>query len=124
MQTNAILRDYDGVFCVESFNPVLVKNSDPSFLRGQLGSWVAAKHVPSLLGRILLHNFITNIVSKPHFVAICITHWTMSLVRFVPVFWKDIPLILWTVQSEKDALQARNDPRITAVIFEGFLPLI
>ncbi|MBE6036178.1 MAG: glycerophosphodiester phosphodiesterase [Clostridiales bacterium] len=68
-----MLKAYDGEYCIESFDPSLVrwfKVNAPEVLRGQLAS------APETLGKgkkywpaLLLGNLLTNFLTRPHFIA-------------------------------------------------------
>ena len=56
------------------------------------------------------------------YISINWAQWNASLVRLVPIFWKDAPLVAWTVYSQKDADEVYNNPHFIGLIFEGFIP--
>ena len=120
--SNELLKDYEGPFCVESFHPGQVKDSDKSFVRGQLGAMVEPIHCPSLFLRLVICHFLANFTSRPNYLSICWDEWHKSLVGLVPKFWKDTPLLAWTIHNQKEADEVINNPHFFGFVFEGFIP--
>ena len=116
-KTYAILSDYEGQVCIESFNPMIVRwfrFHARDLVRGQLATTVkdygdsTSKPTAFLLSRCLL-----NFLSRPQFIA-------------YRVGWRPLPVHLsealgamrfgWTVRNE------RHERRRDAVIFEFYRP--
>ncbi len=119
----AILLQYTGAFCVESFDPRIVawwKKHARQVLRGQLASTYRDLHrhqgaaVCFAVSRLL-----TNVLARPHFVAYS-KHRTSWLAKLC-VRLGAMPVV-FTAHPEDDVkkLQREND----AVIFEYYNPLI
>lgn len=117
----AMLKDYQGDYCLESFHPVIVqylKKHAPAILRGQLSSGRLGSEIKPQTAFLLKH-LLLNVLSRPHFIAYDFYHdrtpslWLNRLL-FKPLF------VAWTVKSQAalDAALKRYD----AVIFEGFTP--
>ncbi|MEG1074938.1 MAG: glycerophosphodiester phosphodiesterase family protein [Ruthenibacterium sp.] len=115
-----ILCDYTGAYCIESFDPRIVrwfKKHEPQVLRGQLSdapkSFVGK---PPLLA-FVLGNLLTNILARPQFVAYG-PHKKPLLARFSDLC--GVMRVCWTVHPTDDiaAKEAEND----AVIFEYYSP--
>ena len=72
-KTLALLQDYPGDVCIESFDPRIVRwfyKHAPRYVRGQLAQ--PAKDYPAAQGKILpvlLANGLTNIMCRPQFIA-------------------------------------------------------
>ncbi len=116
-----LLRNYKGIFCIESFSPFIVgwfKKNAPDIFRGQLSA--PAKEFKGELNRLpafFLSNMLTNCIARPQFssyhkekrsltVKLC---EAMGAMRFV-----------WTVRPADDIkkLEKKHD----AVIFEFYKP--
>ena len=122
-----LLSDYEGMYCVESFHPMVIwwmKHHAPQVARGLLADRyvtgeLGMKHNTPLtwLSQELMYNFIL----KPHFIAY--NHQTAAATRTLRLthrLWHT-PCIAWTIRSEEQETAARA-LLFDAVIFEGYLP--
>ncbi|MDY4793029.1 MAG: glycerophosphodiester phosphodiesterase family protein, partial [Pararoseburia sp.] len=71
---DAMLREYKGVYCVESFNPLLVlwyRRHHNDIVRGILSDSYVKEgfHAFPKWGYFVLHNLLTNGIAKPDFIA-------------------------------------------------------
>lgn len=79
----AMLKKYKGDYCVESFQPVIVrwfKKNAPQVLRGQLSS--PARDMRGEIGgpaAFLLGNLLTNVLARPQFIAYSLTAKSFSV---------------------------------------------
>jgi glycerophosphoryl diester phosphodiesterase len=119
----AILLQYTGAFCVESFDPRIVawwKKHARQVLRGQLSSNYRdlRKHQGAVIS-FALSRLLTNVLARPHFVAYS-KHRTSHLAKLcvqmgaMPVVFTARP------EDDTDKLQRENE----AVIFEYYTPRI
>ena len=117
----AQLRGRKGPFCVESFDPLVVRwfrKNEKKVFRGQLayGLNVRGRH-PLNMKNALLASMMINVLGRPDFVAF--DHQCKRSVPFRLMNFLYHPLLAaWTVQEEKDMDPDRWDMRI----FEGFIP--
>ena len=116
-KTLAILKEYTGVYCIESFNPLIVnwfKKNAPYIFRGQLATKKENyKGYANSLASILA-NCTLCAINKPDFIA----YENIKRPRKVLAYRrKGVMLMAWT-SKEPDVDQAQND----AVIFEGYRP--
>ncbi len=114
----AALRDYPGAWCVESFDPRIVrhlKKHAPEVFRGQLGY---AGRGEKGLGR-LLGTMVMNALGRPDFIAWRHEDDGCPAMRVQRALFRP-HLVAWTVRSQQrmDALRGRYDLQI----FEGFVP--
>ena len=119
-----ILKDYRGVYCMESFDPRCVawlRRNRPQIIRGQLTeNFVAndSKLHPAI--RFALTHNLLNFATVPDFVAYKFADrkdtFTNSLCRKA---W-DIQGVSWTIRSQEDFDTAVNEGWLP--IFEGFEP--
>lgn len=117
----AMLRAYQGVFCIESFQPVIVgwfRKNAPDILRGQLsaGREEFRKELNPVAGWALSH-VLTNVVARPQFLA----YHKVKKSRTARLCTKlGAMRFVWTVRDTDDIkkITAQND----AVIFEFYQP--
>ena len=117
------LDSYDGPFCIESFNPMIVqwfKIHRPAYLRGFLSTDFFKRRLPiSWVEKFVLTNCLTNFFTRPDFIAYDIRYrnqlsnrictWLYGLVR-----------VGWTVQNEEEL--RRMEAFYDVIIFDSFLP--
>lgn len=123
---NARLQSYHGEYCVESFNPLLLrwyKKHAPQVFRGQLASGHKMGKRESVDKRILhfLHaNLLGNFLSRPDFVSYDrMTDRNISF-RLMRGLFRPT-LAVWTVRSQ-DELERLN-ACYDGLIFEAFMPI-
>lgn len=109
----AILRPYTGAYCVESFDPRVLrwfKKNQPRVLRGQLA------FAPKGFYNRLYGGLFLDFMSRPHFIAYIIGKKPLS-VRLVE---RSAMKIAWVATPDMDiaALEGEND----AIIFEYYTP--
>lgn len=116
-----ILRNYKGPFCVESFNPLMMRwfrKNAPDVIRGILSKrFTKEDQISPILG-FFLTTLMTNCLSRPDFIAYLHTdhHQVMfHLARFLGAM-----AIAWTVKSPEEAVACSQD--FDTIIFEGYLP--
>ena len=121
-KTYEVMRDYDGLWCVESFDPRVLKwfrKHAPEVWRGQLVT--RRKNmiglVPSPLP-FLLANVMFNFMGRPHFIAHSKGGTSIS-VRMCE-FFGAAPMV-WTVDDSDD--RKWYEYRNLCVIFEYYTPL-
>lgn len=115
-----LLENYDGLYCIESFNPmvlVYLKKHRPDLVRGQLSG--PFKKKKGLL-YWLLRNLWTNVLTRPDFIAY------QSAAAPGNVFLKLIKLVyapLMVVYTTKSKAEYQaNTKFFDCQIFEGFEP--
>ncbi|HEM3726246.1 TPA: hypothetical protein U1D16_001659 [Streptococcus suis] len=118
-RTIAELDVYEGLFMVESFNPLVVayfRKHRPTYIRGQLsGNLGDRKGIIYIAVRYLL----SNVLARPDFVAYDHLYQNnLSLQLLKSVF--GIPLVCYTVKSPEE--YEKNKSMFDLQIFEGFDP--
>ncbi len=119
----AVLKEYQGIYCVESFDPravAYVKKHYPSFVRGQLAhnSLREKSKVPFILRFLLTYNLM-NFLTLPDFIAYRYCD-RKNLSNFVcRKFWS-VQGVSWTLTDEKQWKTAVDEGWIP--IFENFNP--
>jgi len=111
----AVLDEHDGAFCVESFNPHIVRwfrRHAPDLLRGQLTAQRRELDVGSVLA-FMASRVMFNFLGRPHFIAHRVGKKALS-VRIAEAL--GAMRVCWTAHDRRE--EAAND----AVIFEHYHP--
>ncbi len=118
---DAILSEYTGEYCIESFNPILVawyRKHRPEIMRGQLYTNVCREKKTSALN-IALTGLMLNFLARPDFIAYDIKHPKTLPLILVRGLFKPYGFA-WTIRTADGfdiARKYRSHP-----IFEGELP--
>lgn len=119
----SILDNYKGVYCIESFNPLVVlwyKKNRPKVIRGQLSTnYLKNDTKQNKIFSFLLQNLLFNFITKPNFISYNYKyHDNFSLVLCKKLY--KITTIAYTIPSkiELDNYFKSFD----LFIFENFLP--
>ncbi len=115
-----LLDDYDGIYCVESFNPMHLrwfKKHRPKVIRGQLSTAFGKRDDKKGLLYKLLRHLLLNFLSRPHFIAYEYKYNNLSL-RLCALLGAH--MVCWTPQSSDDVDVSKKHYR--TFIFEGFEP--
>ncbi len=118
--TMALLRDYDGDYCVESFHPMVVRwfrFHAPDAVRGQLvNGRRSSPNLPFLLA-FSIEQLWSNMLTRPHFIAYNERDRNRAL-RIVQRL--GAMTVMWTVKTpERHAELAKVED---AIIFERYMP--
>ena len=121
-KTAAMLAEYPGVYCVESFDPRVLlwfKQHAPQVLRGQLSMNFLREREPgmSLPLAILLTGMLTNFLTRPDFIAYQLKDQkALPFVICRKIFRE--PTAAWTVRSYEEEKQSQKN--FDSIIFENF----
>ena len=120
----AMLDEYDGVYCLESFDPRCVfwlRKHRPDLIRGQLTeNFFKSKTTPLPWAlKFLLTNQVMNFLICPDFVAYKFKDRKNLSDVIVRKLWKT-PSVTWTLVSQEDFDAAVSEGRVP--IFESFEP--
>ena len=100
-----MLDEYNGIFCVESFDPCIIqkiKKMRPQYVRGQLITNTSKKKTfKNSIINFLLSSMVVNVLSRPDFVAYDV-NIKCNLSVFICKRLFKIPMFAWTVASEQD----------------------
>ena len=119
-KTRDALLGYKGNYCIESFDPFVVrwfKKNAPEVIRGQLSCDHKTSNL-SLFKRWLLANLKLCNWNGSQFIAYDVN--TLANVKAVKKYAKKIPIVAWTVKSKQQYEQAK--PYIDNIIFDSFVP--
>lgn len=123
-KTCQMLDRYQGLFCLESFDPRCVRwlrKNRPDLIRGQLTeNFFRSKtsKLPWIL-KLLLTSQVINFIIRPDFVAYKFHDRKNISNLFVRGLWRT-PSVTWTLTSKEELDVALAENRIP--IFEGFEP--
>ena len=114
---------YDGLFCIESFDPRAVadvRKLRPTFCRGQLASdFIREPENLPLYQRVVLKNLLLNCMGRPDFIAYRFEdRQARANRRAVDVL--GLQEVCWTIRSKDDLLACESAGAIP--IFECFDP--
>lgn len=130
-RTAACLDTYNGLFCIESFNPMIVhwfRINRPDYLRGFLSSAynkeiAASSHIwsPKLgpLHKFILTNCLMNFFIRPDFIAYNIQYRNQLSYRISTGLF-GIVKVGWTIRSKEELDTAESS--FDVIIFDSFLP--
>lgn len=119
-----LLKQYHGVYCMESFNPLAVwwyRKNRPEVVRGQLSQnfYRDGEYKGKLY--FLLQHLLMNFICKPDFVAYNHRHHNMLSRRICRRLYGNTA-VAWTIKSEQE-LQAA-EKHFDLFIFDSFIPEI
>ncbi len=115
----ALLRDYDGPFCIESFNPLLLramKRELPEAFCGLLYTNVARDKRKASPLNLMLTSMALNALCRPHFIAFNEADRHALPVRLTTGLYR-APKFVWTVRS-RESLETAHEAGEWG-IFEG-----
>lgn len=119
----ALLDAYAGCYCVESFNPLVVRwyrKNRPDVLRGQLSTdYFKDEPALSFWKKWTLSNLLYNGLTKPDFIAYRHIYKNRFSYRLLRKIYK-VKNVAWTVRSEQERADAADV--FTCIIFDGFTP--
>ena len=119
-----LLEGYDGLYCMESFDPRCVawlKQNRPGIVRGQLTEYSLDMeyHVPMPLRFALSHNLL-NFYGRPDFIAYRYSHRSRSCTNFICEKLLGVQGVSWTLKTQEDHDAALAQGLIP--IFENYIP--
>lgn len=117
-----LMRSYPGKFCIESFDPRIVRwfwKNAPDILRGQLAALPESYTGEPKIGRFILGHVLSNFWCRPQFIAYDNVKKPLS-VRAAEA--RGALRVVWTARDLSDAkrLEQEND----MVIFEFYTPAV
>lgn len=117
-----LLREYKGLYCVESFNPLVLswyRRYHNDVIRGQLSDgFVKSGEMKGIL-YALLQNLMLNWVTKPDFVAYNHKYADVPARKICRKLYKNMAAA-WTIKSQEELEKARN--KFDIFIFDSFIP--
>ncbi len=118
-----MLQNYEGAYCVESFDPrcvVWLRKNRPEIIRGQLTEdfFKSNSNIPMVLKFAMKHHLL-NVFTRPDFVAYRFAD-RLTVSNFVCRKIWGVQGVSWTITTEEDFQLALNEGWIP--IFENFNP--
>lgn len=118
-----IMKNYQGLYCIESFHPLAVawyKKNVPDVLRGQLSTnyWKNGRK-ECFLVKLVMTNLLLNFYAKPDFIAYHHKYAQQFSYRLCRRLFQ-VENAAWTIRSQSELEEARNVFQI--FIFDSFLP--
>lgn len=124
-ESEKILRNYKGVYCIESFNPLAVrwyKKHRPDIVRGQLSdrmlSYPEFRKAKLFFGAFLLQGCFFNFLTRPDFIAFDVRFPNLS--RFLDRNLFHSVSAAWTVKNNEQLKKAKHSYDV--FIFDSFVP--
>ena len=114
---NELLKDYHGIYCMESFHPFAVKwyrKNRPDVLRGQL-SQDFIRDGKKEFTMFLMTYLLTNFMTRPDFIAYC--HRDAENISRRVCRWLGALAVTWTIKSQEQYEKAK--PHFDAFIFDS-----
>ncbi len=108
-KTAALLKEYKGDYCIESFNPLLILNIKkflPEVYCGQLYTNVCRDKGKKTILNIILTLMGFNFLARPDFIAYNKTDRNSFPVKLTTKFYKAVSFV-WTVKGKKELYEAR-----------------
>lgn len=119
--TCKLLDGYDGLYCLESFDPRCIhwlRKNRPDLVRGQLSeNWMKTNTKMPWILRFFLTYHISNIYTRPDFIAYKFADRKTFGTDICRKFWK-IQGVTWTLKTREQYDSAVSEEWIP--IFEGF----
>ena len=119
---DALLTEYHGLYCIESFNPLGVfwyRRHRRKVVRGQLAEGFLRVGEYKGVLYFLLQNLLFNFLTKPDFIAYNHKHYTMLSRRLCRGLYHNMAAA-WTIKSREELEAAEK--HFDIFIFDSFVP--
>ena len=119
---NEILKDYKGLYCIESFNPFGVnwyKKHRKDIVRGQLSEEFIKNGMERKLLYFVVANLLTNFWTKPDFIAYNAINYKNLSRRICRYLYGNFA-VTWTIKSQEQLDTMRK--HFDIFIFDSFVP--
>lgn len=117
-----LLEKYQGLYCVESFNPLALfwyRKNHGKVVRGQLSDGFLKSGEFKGALYFFLQNLMLNWITKPDFVAYNHKYESIPARRICRSLYKNMA-VAWTIKSQKELDRARD--KFDVFIFDSFIP--
>ncbi|MCI9439260.1 MAG: glycerophosphodiester phosphodiesterase [Lachnospiraceae bacterium] len=121
-EVDRLCLQYDGLYCIESFNPLAIlwyRRHRRNIVRGQLSDAFLKEGEYGGTGSFLLQNLLFNWVGRPDFIAYNCKYPKMLSRRLCRSFYRS-KAAAWTIRSREQLAEARK--YFDIFIFDGFVP--
>lgn len=117
-----MLRAYDGAYCIESFNPMVLwwfRRHRSEVVRGQLSSNFRRDGGYRSIQYFFMTHLLFNFFTKPDFIAYNHKFKEEPGRRICRKLYRN-PAVAWTIRSRQELEEMRGE--FDVFIFEGFMP--
>lgn len=117
-----MLRAYDGAYCIESFNPMVLwwfRRHRSEVVRGQLSSNFRRDGGYRSIQYFFMTHLLFNFFTKPDFIAYNHKFKEEPGRRICRKLYRN-PAVAWTIRSRQELEEMRRE--FDVFIFEGFMP--
>lgn len=117
-----ILQQYHGLYCIESFNPIVLrwyKLHRREIIRGQLSTSYLREFGYTNPVLFSLETLLCNVISRPDFISYNWKYRRRSTRRLCRKLYRTLS-VGWTIKSREELELCRKD--FDLFIFEGFVP--
>ncbi|MCR5404811.1 MAG: glycerophosphodiester phosphodiesterase [Butyrivibrio sp.] len=123
-RVDALLKDYKGIYCIESFNPLGVfwyRCNHPDVMRGQLSDEFHKDSPEEFKGILyfVLTKMLLNFMTKPDFIAFNCKYPKSTSLELCKKLYH-CTCAAWTIKSQTQLDNARD--RFDIYIFDSFIP--
>lgn len=122
-EVSKILQDYQGVYCIESFNPfglMWYKKHFPKIVRGQLATDFRKEKIEgSKVQYFILKHLLMNFLTRPNFIAYHHAYKKGLSFTICRKLYR-VKTVAWTIQTQKDYEDSRK--YFELFIFDSFIP--
>lgn len=122
IEADKFLRDYKGVYCIESFHPwalIWYRKHHPEICRGQLAMNFQRQEGNYEPQCLIIRHLLTNFLTRPDFIAYDLRD-KEAISKNICRFFFGCPSYAWTVKSKQQLEKCRG--YYDSFIFEGFMP--
>ena len=119
---DALLQDYRGLYCIESFNPLAIlwyRRYRNDVVRGQLSDGFLKSGEFKGILYFFLQNLLLNWVTKPDFVAYNHKYADVAARKLSRGLYRNMAAA-WTIKSQEELERARS--KFDIFIFDSFIP--
>ncbi len=123
-KADTLLRNYKGVYCIESFNPLCLKwyrENHDDVMRGQLSDWFFREDPNLYRGMLyfMLTNLWFNFLTRPDFIAYNHRFFYNPSRMICRGLYRNVAAA-WTIKSEEQLQKAKK--HFDIYIFDSFVP--
>ncbi len=119
----AVLAEYQGTYCIESFNPSVIRwfrKHRPETVRGQLSTdYFREKSRGAVIYKLVMTHLLLNILNRPDFIAYNRVDAGNLSLKICRSLYRTLT-VGWTIRSRTEYRQAKKT--FDLIIFEGFRP--
>ncbi len=119
-----LLRQYQGLYCIESFNPLALswyRRYHNDVVRGQLADGFLKSGEFKGILYFFLQNLLLNWITKPDFIAYNHKYADIAARRICRKLYRSMA-VAWTIKSQEELEKAKG--QFDIFIFDSFIPIL